>query len=165
MQHGASIVTPLDAGASASPFPQQPRCLRRFPCAIISPGPQPMPSAASLLRLINEIIILLLGALLILLAVSRGVALPARPAAMIALGVALAYWGVRARMRRDTDVSPSQVKVRSGSLILVGAIVVAVPLLPIRYAESLMITAGAILVLRGILGAILFLRPSKVTQR
>jgi hypothetical protein len=124
-----------------------------------------MPSSASLLRLINEIIILLLGALLILLAVSRGVALPARPAAMIALGVALAYWGVRAGMRREAGVPPSQMKIRSGSLILVGAIVAAVPLLPIRFAEALMITAGAILVLRGILGAILFLHPSPVTQR
>jgi hypothetical protein len=55
-----------------------------------------MPNTASLLTLINEVIILLLGALLILLAVTRGVSLPSRPGLMIALGVALAYWGVRA---------------------------------------------------------------------
>jgi len=45
-----------------------------------------MANTANLLRLINEFIVLLLGALMILLAVSRGVALPSRPGAMITLG-------------------------------------------------------------------------------
>lgn len=117
-----------------------------------------MPNAASLLRLINEFIILLLGALLILLALTRGVALPSKPVAMVALGVALAYWGVRAGMRREREVSRSLGNIRSGSLILVGILVVAIPLLPLRYADLLLGSAGAILVIRGLLGAFLFVR-------
>ena len=115
-----------------------------------------MPTAAKLLRLINEFVILLLGALLILLTILRGVSLPARPAAMVALGAALAYWGVRARMRREADVSGLQARIRSGSLVLVGILVAATPLLPVRYAELLVGGAGAILVRRGILGAVFF---------
>ena len=111
-----------------------------------------------MLGLINEIIILLLGALLILLAVSRGVALPARPMVLVALGVALTYWGVRAGMRPDRGASRSQTNVRSGSLILVGILVASIALLPLRYAEVLLSAAGGILVIRGILGAALFAR-------
>lgn len=120
-----------------------------------------MPSAASLLRLINEFIILLLGALLVLLAVSRGVALPAKPIAMVALGAALAYWGVRAGMRRDADVSRSLAAIRSGSLVLVGILVAAIPLLPLRFAELLLASAGGILVIRGLLEAVLFARAPR----
>lgn len=120
-----------------------------------------MPNAASLLRLINEFVILLLGALLTLLAVSRGVALPARPLALVALGVALAYWGVRAGMRREPGVSRPLAAIRSGSLILVGILVTAIPLLPLRFAELLLASAGGILVIRGLLGAVLFARASR----
>jgi len=117
-----------------------------------------MQKAATLLQLINEFIILLLGALLVLLAVTRGVALPSRPGALIALGVALAYWGVRAGMRPEPSTAPSQRNVRSGSLILVGALVAAIPLLPLQFADWLLGAAGTILVLRGVVGAVMFVR-------
>ena len=62
---------------------------------------------SNLLRLLNEFIISLLGALLILLAANRGVSLPARPSAMVALGVLLIYWGLRARFRAQPDGRPA----------------------------------------------------------
>lgn len=116
-----------------------------------------MPKTANLFRLLNEFIILLLGALLILLAVDRGVSLPSRPSAMLALGVLLMYWGVRAWLQRQ-DREGGAVVLRSGSLVLVGILVLAIPLMPLRYADVLLALAGGVLVTRGLLGGILSMR-------
>jgi hypothetical protein len=116
----------------------------------------------NLFRLLNEFIILLLGALLVLLAVNRGVHLPARPSAMIALGVLLIYWGVRARFRRQPQDAITTVDIRSSSLVMVGLFIMAIPVLPLRYADILLALAGGVLVIRGILGGILSLRDSRV---
>jgi hypothetical protein len=116
-----------------------------------------VPKTANLFRLLNEFIILLLGALLILLAVDRGVSLPSRPSAMLALGVLLMYWGVRAWLQRQ-DREGGAVVLRSGSLVLVGILVLAIPLMPLRYADVLLALAGGVLVTRGLLGGILSMR-------
>jgi len=42
--------------------------------------------------------------------------------------------------------------------VVVGILVIAIPLLPVRYAEMLLEVAGGVLVLRGILGSALLLR-------
>jgi len=120
----------------------------------------------NLFRLLNEFIILLLGALLILLAANRGVSLPGRPSTMIALGVLLIYWGLRGRLRAQPQEADVAVNLRSGSLILVGIFVLAIPMLPLRYADILLALAGGVLVLRGILGGILSVRePRARTSR
>jgi hypothetical protein len=125
-----------------------------------------LPSTASLFRLISEIIILLLGALLILVAVTRGVALPARPSALVIVGVLLVYSSVRAGLRREPGDTPLSRNIRSGSLFLVGGIVIAMALVPLRYADALLGLAGAVLVLRGIAGGIIFARrPAADTRR
>lgn len=115
----------------------------------------------NLFRLLNEFIILLLGALLILLAANRGVSLPARPSAMIALGVLLVYWGMRTRLRSQAHEADAVVNLRSGSLILVGIFVLAIPLMPLRCADILLALAGGVLVLRGILGGFLVATGSR----
>ena len=96
---------------------------------------------------------LLLGALLILLSVSGRIGLPARPAALMALGVAFIYWGARAGMRPDPKTTRLESQIRAGSLALVGVSVLAIPFLPASYAPVLLSLAGSILVLRGLLGA------------
>ena len=114
----------------------------------------------NLFRLLNEFIILLLGALLILLAVNRGVSLPNRPSAMIALGVLLMYWGLRGGLQRHLQKEDGAVILRSGSLILVGILIVAIPMLPLRYADILLALAGGVLVVRGLVSGVLSLRES-----
>jgi hypothetical protein len=64
-----------------------------------------MLTTAKLFQLLNEAIVLLLGALLILLAVSGRAGLPTRPAALIALGVVFIYWGASAWIRPEPRVS------------------------------------------------------------
>ncbi len=118
----------------------------------------PMLKPATLFQFLNEFIVLLLGALLIVLAISGRVGLPGRPLALALLGVVLIYWGVRALLRRRPEEHRHQTRVRAGSLVLVGILVIAIPLVPVRYAESLLELAGGVLVLRGILGSALLLR-------
>ena len=74
----------------------------------------------NLFKLLSEFIVLLLGALLILLSVSGRIGLPARPVALIALGVVFVYWGVRAGMRPDAKTPRLEARIRAGSLALVG---------------------------------------------
>ena len=115
-----------------------------------------MPTSAKLFQLLNEFIVLLLGALLILLAFSGRVRLPARPLALIVVGIVFVYWGWRAWVRREPSTSHWSSKIRAGSLALVGALILCIPLLPVRCVPLLLGLAGVVLVLRGALGAILF---------
>jgi hypothetical protein len=119
-----------------------------------------MPTTANLLRVISEIIVLLLGALLILLAVSHTLAFPSRTGVWIALGVFLIYWGVRAGARPESPGLRKIATIRGSSLVVVGLVVIQVPLLPVRYEAVLLGFAGTILVIRGILGGILYARTS-----
>ena len=119
-----------------------------------------VPNAAKLFRLLNEFIVLLLGALLILLARSGRVGLPSRPAALVALGAFFVYWGLRAWARPEAQVALLQSRIRAGSLALVGILILAIPLAPLRNAAELLGLAGGVLVLRGIHGMVLFVRSA-----
>ena len=121
-------------------------------------GSSPAATPANLFRLLSEFILLLLGALLILLALTRRVGLPARPAALVFLGVLFIYWAVRAWMRREPETSRAQTHLRAGSLVLVGLLVLGIPLLPLKDANLLLGIAGSVLVLRGLVSAILSLK-------
>jgi len=112
-------------------------------------------SPGGLFRLLSEFILLLLGALLILLALTGRVGLPARPAALILLGVLFLYWGIRAWMRRESGSTHAPTHLRAGSLVLVGLLVLGIPLLPLHHANLLLGIAGGVLVLRGIASALL----------
>lgn len=113
---------------------------------------------ATLFRFLSEFIVLLLGALLIVLAMSGRVGLPGRPIGLTLLGIVLIYWGIRATLRPEPEAQRQQARIRAASLVLVGILVLAIPFLPVRYAELLLALAGGVLVLRGLLGSVLLLR-------
>jgi hypothetical protein len=117
-----------------------------------------MPSPATLFRLLSEFIVLLLGALLILLALTRPVGLPGRPVAMVILGVVLMYWGVRAMARPGLAAELWLARIRAGSLVLVGLLVLGIRFLPLRDAEFQLVLAGGVLVIRGLAGGVLLAR-------
>lgn len=119
-----------------------------------------MQTPASLFRLLNEFIMLLLGALLILLAASHRIGLPSRPALWYALGALLIFWGLRSGMRPVSKAPNEHAAIRGGSLILVGLIILGVPLVSLRYEALLLALAGGVLVLRGLLGSVLLVRAS-----
>lgn len=110
-----------------------------------------MRDIAGLFQILTEIIILLLGVLLILLAITRPVMLPTRPGALILLGLFFMYWGLRAWKRRNSGAARWQDHIRGASLGLVGLLILAIPISPLRDAGVLLGAAGAVLILRGIL--------------
>lgn len=101
---------------------------------------------------------LLLGGLLILISLTRTVGLPAYPAALVIVGVVLIYWGIRALMRQAQASDRWSTRIRAGSLLLVGMLVLGIRILPLRDAAILLALAGAVLVVRGIAGAALLVR-------
>jgi len=119
-----------------------------------------MQSPASLFRLLNEFIVLLLGALLILVAASNRIGLPSRPSLWYVLGAVLIFWGLRTGMRPAPKAAHEHAAIRGGSLILVGLIILGVPLVSLRYEALLLALAGGVLVLRGLLGSVLLVRAS-----
>lgn len=114
---------------------------------------------AQLFRLVNEFIVMLLGAFLLLGATGRA-GLPARRTALVGLGVLFLYWGARAWMRPEPKTSRLQTTIRAGSLAIVGTLVAAIAFLPVRDANLVLGIAGAVLVLRGLLGGALSLRKA-----
>jgi len=119
-----------------------------------------MPSPATLFRLLSEFMVLLLGALLTLIALTRPVGLPGRPVAIVILGVVLIYWGVRALTRAGPEADRLQSRIRAGSLVLVGFLVLGLRFLPQGHAELLLALAGGVLVVRGLVEGVLFARRS-----
>jgi hypothetical protein len=107
----------------------------------------------NLFRLLSEFIVLLLGALLILLAATGRIGLPARPGGVVALGAIFVFWGVRTATRPGTKAARTETIIRAGSLALVGILILAVPFVPAHRAPQLFIVAGGVLVLRGALAA------------
>jgi hypothetical protein len=110
-----------------------------------------------LFDLLNEFVITLLGALLLLLAFSGRYSAPHRESMWIALGVFLIYWGARAWMRREPKTPRWHARLRGGSLALVGATMLLMNWLPLEYSGPFLGVAGALLVVRGIGGATLLL--------
>jgi hypothetical protein len=120
-----------------------------------------MANAANLFRGLSEFIFLLLGGLMVLIALTRPISLPAYPAALVIMGVVLIYWGVRTSMRPGLDAERWPTRIRAGSLVLVGLLVLGIRLLPLQRAPVLLTIAGVVLVLRGLTGALLmFRRPA-----
>ncbi|HTS12177.1 MAG TPA: hypothetical protein VMH00_08680 [Candidatus Limnocylindrales bacterium] len=117
-----------------------------------------MRTSAGLFTLLNEFVVLLLGALLVLIGASRYMALPSRPVVLFILGGVFILWGARAWQRPAPNTSNVEAGIRAGSLVIVGILLVAIPLLTLGHASLLLAVAGGVLVIRGILVAVLSMR-------
>ena len=116
-----------------------------------------MAAPANLFRLINEFIVLLLGALLILIAVTRPVGV-SHPAIMMMLGVVFVMWAARAWSRPGPKEPRVLAGIRAGSLAIVGVLLIGIPLLSLSHEALLLGIAGGVLVGRGLFGGALSLR-------
>jgi hypothetical protein len=123
-----------------------------------------MRSPANLFRMMTEFIFILLGGFLAWVGLSGRLALgnfnPRGPA-WLGLGAALLYWGARtwaktARAARTSDRAVAQVG--GASLILVGLMMLSLVFVESRWVGMVLVAAGTILALRGILAAVLSLR-------
>jgi hypothetical protein len=122
-----------------------------------------MPTPASLLRMTNEMIFVLLGGLLAWVGLSSRFMFDPRKPAWLGLGVILVYWGVRAWMktrRAARTAERTAVRVGGASLAIVGLMMLSLVLVEFRWVGPLLALAGGILVLRGLVGAVLSLRTN-----
>lgn len=124
-----------------------------------------MPPQLNLFRLLNEFIVLLLGALLVLLAATRRMALPQHPGVLIVLGFVFVFWAARAWARPSPGERRLLTVARAGSLGVVGILLIAIPLLDLKRANMLIEVAGIVLVVRGLVCAGLSMRPGKPSPR
>lgn len=124
-----------------------------------------MPTSTNIFRLLNEIVLLLLGGLLILLAATHALSLPSRPVLLIILGTVFIFWASRAWARPAPNTGRFEAAVRAGSLLIVGILLIAIPLLSLGHTNALLEAAGAVLVIRGLVGAGLFVGSAQRPAR
>jgi hypothetical protein len=112
-----------------------------------------MPTPASLLRMTNELIFVLLGGLLIWVGLSNRFMFDPRKLAWLGLGVVLVYWGVRAWIKtRKAARTADRIAARLGgtSLAIVGLMMLSLVLVEMRWAGTMLALTGGVLVLRGL---------------
>jgi hypothetical protein len=115
---------------------------------------------ALLLRIFSELVLVLLGLLLVQVAVTGRLLWNRRSPAWIAVGFLLIYWGVRAWMRRRGTGPLWTERMRAGSLVLVGVVMLAIARVPFDYVAPLLAAAGGVLILRGAVSAALVARSA-----
>lgn len=109
-------------------------------------------------RLLSEFIVLCLGALLLVLSFSGRASLPEKPIGLIALGVLCLYMAARAFTKPEAGIPRIQSQIRAVSLAIVGILLINIAVFHPRSSLLLLGIAGAVLVIRGLIGAILSLR-------
>jgi hypothetical protein len=119
-----------------------------------------MTPVTNLFRLINEIVLFLLGALLMLLAATRRLGPPRSPVVWILLGVLLLYWGARAGMRTMGPATGWHEWLRAGSFAVAGLAILNVAWLPPKDAPLGLGLAGAVMAVRGLVSAAAFAKAS-----
>ncbi len=119
-----------------------------------------MLSPANVFRLLNELVFVLLGVLLVWIARTSRYSFNRRAPAWIGLGAFLVYWGLRAWWRggRQASRGEAATAVRGASLALVGGMMLGIAWVPFRWTAPLLGAAGAALMLRGLVSAVLVAR-------
>jgi hypothetical protein len=104
------------------------------------------------LRFSIEVIFILLGGLVIWLGLTGHIFFDRRRASWLILSCALILWGARALYRSGRDWS------RGLSLLLLGAVLLAISRVPFSWVGPLLAVGGALLLLRGLAGSVLVFR-------
>ncbi|MGH9675816.1 MAG: hypothetical protein ACRD36_01835 [Candidatus Acidiferrum sp.] len=112
-----------------------------------------------ILRLMIELIFVLLGALVIWMAVVRGVYVDRHSPSWLILSVALILWGLRALYRPGQWWLRWENWTRGLSLTLLGILMIVISRVPLLWVGRLLACGGALLVLRGLIGSSLIFRP------
>jgi hypothetical protein len=122
-----------------------------------------MPSPANLFRVVNEFVFVLVGALLVLFALTGRYLFNPRQPSWIVLSVVIILWGIGTWTRaRASKVSSERLvtKIGGGSLIAAGLIMLSLAWAPFRYAGWLLLATGGVFVLRGLVSAAIMARSA-----
>ena len=112
-----------------------------------------------LLRVVIELMFVLLGVLVVWLGVTGRIYVDRGTAPWMILSVALILWGVYAFYRPGRAWLRGERWTRGLSLILLGVLMLAIARAPFLWVGKLFALAGLVLVLRGLVGSVLVLRP------
>ncbi len=112
-----------------------------------------------LLRVVIELMFVLLGVLVVWLGVTGRIYIDRGAAPWMILSVALILWGVYAFYRPGRAWLRGERWTRGLSLILLGIVMLAIARAPFLWVGKLFAVAGLVLVLRGLVGSVLVLRP------
>lgn len=112
-----------------------------------------------MLRFTVELIFLLLGILVAWLALGRRIFVDRHGKAWLILSVALVLWGLRALYKPGQWWARWENWTRGLSLLLLGLLMLAIIRAPFTWVEPMIAAGGAVLVVRGIVGSALMLRP------
>jgi len=111
------------------------------------------------LRLMIEVIFLLLGVLVVWLALSGRILVERHRPSWLILSGALILWGLRALYGPNKWWARWENWTRGLSLALLGVVMLAISRVPFMWVGPLLATAGVLMILRGILGAVLVFLP------
>ena len=106
-----------------------------------------------------ELIFVLLGGLIVWLGLSGQIFFDRRKPGWLILSVAVILWGLRAMYRQGQLRSRWEQWTRGISLILLGAVMLAISRVPFLWVGKLVALVGFLLMLRGIMGSVLLFRP------
>jgi hypothetical protein len=112
-----------------------------------------------LLRIVIELIFILLGALIVWLGVTGRIFFDRHNVPWLILSIALILWGLRALYKPGRGWLRGERWTRGLSLTLMGIMMLAISRVPFLWVGKLFALAGLVLVLRGLTGSVLVLRP------
>ena len=115
-----------------------------------------------LLGVIIETIFVLLGGLLVWLGLRGpfyGRIVDRHSVSWLILGVALILWGSRALYKPGQWWKRWENWTRGLSLVLLGVLMLAIIRVPFSWVEPMLMAAGAVLVIRGVVASALIFRP------
>jgi hypothetical protein len=112
-----------------------------------------------LLRLMIELVFVMLGGLVAWLAVVRGISVDRHSVSWLILSVVLILWGLRALYRPGQWWLRWENWTRGLSLALLGILMLVISRVPFLWVAPMLAAGGGLLVLRGIIGSVLVLRP------
>jgi hypothetical protein len=116
-------------------------------------------SPQNLQRVVIEAIFILLGGLIVWLGLTGQIFFNRRNVPWLVLSVALILWGLRAIYKPGKWWSRWEDWTRGLSLTLVGIVMLVISRAPFLWVGRLFALAGLLLVLRGLIGSFLVLRP------
>lgn len=112
-----------------------------------------------ILRILIEIIFILLGGLVVWLGLGGQIFLERRKLPWLVVSMALVLWGLRALYQPSQWWLRWERWTRGLSLVMLGVTMLAISRVPFHWVGRLLAFAGLLLIVRGLVGSVLVLRP------
>jgi len=118
-----------------------------------------MLSPTRLIELMVEVVFLLLGTLVIWLELNGRISVERHGVAWLVISVVIVAWGLLVLARPGDWKARWQKWNRGGSLLLLGIIMLVIMRAPFLWVGKLLAVAGVVMLIRGLLGSFLILKP------